>query len=278
MRILFALVLILTLSACGKRRDNSQLSFINKLDAIRQMEKSTVECSNGSCPSFVGGLFFVDVDPKNEKGWGVGGCSLTLIGPDLVLTNGHCVPREIRSAGAGCGQSIKFSFPDSRGNAAEKIDCSHVVSISHDPNDTEKTKIDYAILRMSRSTTRTPVESSYNGVQNNQSVILYKVNFFMNEDDVNQGEIVRTQCTANSNHADATQHTGVYGPIINIDSCDDRLRLGNSGVGVLDSNNSLIGVFSWVYKNSSIGVGGGTNLICVPINGRSTPSECVPVF
>lgn len=240
---------------------------------MRQIENSSITCPNGNCPEYVGGLYLIDKNPDSEQGWGVFGCSHTLISSNLVLTNGHCVPSDIQFAGASCRNHIKIYFPATRGDSAEKYNCAEVVSFSHDPNDDDKVKMDYAVLRLDTPTQRTPTDFNFGGVRKNQDVVLYKVNFSWQEGAA-EGRIVRTECTANSNNSKAKQQTGQEGPVINVDSCSDDLIHGNSGTGVFDSSNALIAIFSWVYKDHPIG--GGTNLACVPLNNRATPRSCDP--
>jgi hypothetical protein len=85
-------------------------------------------------------------------------CTGTLIGPDTILTNAHCVPLTISTPGSGCGGVIRFAFgPTPSGEDEVAVECDSVVSVSDITTNDVAHPMDYAILRMAAPITRTPL-------------------------------------------------------------------------------------------------------------------------
>lgn len=276
--MLFGLIFIITITACGSRNDSSEKSFTIKDQAVELVEQSQIDCPGGDCPSFVGGFYFLQNDVVDNNRYNTGSCSHTLVGSDLILTNGHCVPGDLRFAGANCAKRIKFNFPKTNQYPMEKFDCKEVVAISVDPYETDHNKKpDWAILKMDRSSQRPPVSADTRGVSNNKLVSMYKVKFDLYVDRPNRGEIQRTLCKANTSNAYAYDHKGPTSPMMNVADCNHELMRGNSGAAILnaEAEESMLGIFSF-YNDKSPGrtVGGGTNAVCIPIQGHNPPSQC----
>lgn len=67
------------------------------LAAQRRAMNAQLTCEGGRCHQSVG---LVTIVNKEENGWGAGQCTGSLIAPDVVATNGHCIPMDIKDAGA----------------------------------------------------------------------------------------------------------------------------------------------------------------------------------
>ena len=110
-------VLLTALSGCGPHplgrgaTSTEVVPAAGLQPAIELARDAQVTCADAKlCPEGVGMLVVA-----NENG--VELCTGSLVGPDLVLTAGHCVPPALR-AEVACGDRIRFLLPASTGAKA----------------------------------------------------------------------------------------------------------------------------------------------------------------
>lgn len=131
---LFTLLSAMTLTGCGAKKSKGNLNDIvatanNEEQAKEVFRQSSVYCSENSCPASVAKLTFYTLD-EGEMQFSV--CSGTLIRPGLVLTNAHCIPKEIAHVGADCSKQIQVKYPGPEKwstEGSEAVNCQRVRSV-----------------------------------------------------------------------------------------------------------------------------------------------------
>ena len=254
------------------------VSFFDKFRARQTYLQAGVSCPTGDCPSFVGGLYSLSHNSESER-YDLSGCAVSLIGPDRILTNSHCIPEDISQMGGSCRDSIRIVFPKTKEHPLETFNCLEILnksSVEKKPNHP-----DWAVLKLDKASARKPVDLNLNGIERMESVTLYKIDF--HDFSPSGGTVVKTNCLANTDNVLAVDFLGPVGPLFNISDCDKKLIIGNSGSAILDKEGKLIGLFSFIssepnnhpsYLNGENITGGGTNGICIPFENHQIPERC----
>src|SRR4051812_15299822 len=93
-------LLSLAISACAKESpppsDTNFIPAASLMEAQRIAQSGVVHCEDASRCSPATGMI------TGARAEGVYQCTAFLISPDLVGTNSHCVPDDLRNAGADC--------------------------------------------------------------------------------------------------------------------------------------------------------------------------------
>ncbi len=278
-RVLYILFFSFALSACDSKQstvnsvEQSWVSLDEK-EARLIHNQLKITCEKNNCPDFVAGL--TAVEPTGGETWYVSVCSATLIASDLVLTNAHCIPKALRFAGAKCDQDISVKFPANNQHGFEQKDCLEVISVSQDH--LTEVQPDWAVLKIKKATLRQPAPTQPRSLTSGEKVILYKVDYNLENLLDPKGQIVSTECLLNTNHYIATHSMGPQSPLLNVGDCDQDILGGNSGSGIFNSEMQMIGLFSFgfymreeqfyfnkiLYPALRRNIGGGTNLYCLP--------------
>lgn len=89
-------------------------------DALSAQSNLSIDCESlDDCPEHVGGMARVEKNLVSSTynsttyQYKLNACSVTLISPDTILTNKHCVKQ--RTIGETCGSTTIF-FPNTKGS------------------------------------------------------------------------------------------------------------------------------------------------------------------
>ncbi len=251
-------------------------------------EDASIQCGDGECPESTVGVFTLQLDAYSTK---MGQCSGTLIAPDKVLTNEHCLPEDLSRAGASCKGQIRLAFAETPSHPQEVVDCERIEQVSVVLDKKDALRPDWAILKLERPVSRRFRSlSQEDGIQAEQPVKLYKINFDFTHPDPT-GFVVETSCLANTPHYFSREHIGSLSAVFNISDCDTKLISGNSGSGVVNQQGELVGVFSFInpiedgsssamvqlrtrFPEMRQNTGGGTQVACIPFENKPVPSLC----
>jgi ribosomal protein S28E/S33 len=211
------------------------------------------------------------------------------VGPDLALTNGHCVPEDLRAAGASCAGRVYLHFPEVAGFAAETAECAEVLSSTGGSGLIEKA--DVAFVRLRSAPKRPALSMSRAGLPDGALVTVEKVNPVQSRAGL-AGELTRTQCRIvygsvfleSGNHARAETNL----------ASDCEIMGGNSGSALLAANGTVRGVIFAILPDERarkhlderrLGVAPeriaplnfAANLACLAWPGRAAPADCANV-
>jgi hypothetical protein len=92
-------------------------------------------------------------------------CMASLVGNDLLVTTSHCLPEELRVAGAKCQGLIRAQFPAVGDFPEVQADCKEVVSASS-LYDRARARPDYAFIRLASHLNRPILQFDHSGFEN----------------------------------------------------------------------------------------------------------------
>lgn len=254
------------------------------LAAQREASEMRMECPRESdCHPAVGLLS--GVQPTSDSGWGTYQCTAVLVDSQTVLTNRHCIPRDLQKALPGDGWSgrVWIGFP---GKSQERRQAVHLTARSARKDSTGQ---DWAFLRLDRPVARVPMRLSRAGLPDGarlQSIgwdpILVREG---------RGGRGRASTCAVVNGSPVTRFgTGdVLARSVLLEGCT--VRVGNSGSPLLDSAGEVVGLVDGLFEptQASLGallsgvrlldgeirpMGQATNLACAWMPRKGTGSNC----
>lgn len=301
-QLLLILFLSTNLVFCSKDKNAqpfTELNFDNLEDANAAILDLNIDCETEECPEGVGGLASVTTTyelnyfGRSVPSYSLGACSQTLIAPDRVLTNRHCLPTYIQSEGSTC-RELTLIFPARDGKKLLRVGCSKVLAISPgfgidwSERIRKKTVTDWAVLQLNAPVDRSPVTMDTQGVPNDSQLTAYPVYYYHmeNSGDTRKiyGTLKKLDCQSKTNHVISGIYNEAHSPVLSL-NCEQEVIQGNSGSSFLNSNNSIVGVlqeFSELHEVGFFGktvsiyraVIGGSNLHCIPLLNPSMTKSC----
>jgi len=208
----------------------------------RVIREADVECeSPEACPSNVAMLII------KEK-TGLSQCTGFLIGPRTLMTNSHCLPKELRAPRASCAD-VTLIFPASDrggGDASERVACDFVEYASPIGDDEgsrlavdlerrNRPQTDFAILHLKTATSRPPLLINNKGLSPDEPLSAWTVDPVS---EVNPGGTLRKKsCKPVAGSVLAPDFTGKNdgrrAPVAALSGCE--ILHGNSGSPLVDS-------------------------------------------
>jgi len=164
-----------------------------------------------------------------------GQCTGTLVAPDTVLTNRHCLPQDIAHSGAFCKDRILVGFSDGR-----KIDCHRVLSASvTESGEGHILAADYAFIRLAENASVAPIgiDSQSGELRENLSLTVIDFDEYMLNGNI-RGTIVKKTCAPIQHSmylAYSMERSGMV-----TDQCG--VRDGNSGSAYVSDSGQVVGV------------------------------------
>lgn len=212
LRISLALISIFT----------TPLAWSENQPPVAATESYKVICENpADCHPAVAGLLS---DNENV-------CTAVLIKDNLLATNQHCLPKDLRRQGASCKGRIRFTFPGTKTEKEEFAECNTVMFISSALQDTPLTP-DYAFLQLQNKVHRKPVKISTQGVANEEVLTIYKID---PHEDI--GLLRKVTCKAAQGSMLNPLFLTAQSSVISLVPCD--IVSGNSGSPVFSTNNEV---------------------------------------
>lgn len=203
-------------------------------------------------------------------------CTSFLVKNDMLATNLHCLPQELRNAGVSCKDKIHFVFPPQGKTGEEKVECESVQFVSQ-PLNAGSFNVDLAVLKIKNPLTREVLKFSQDGFKPKQKITIYKF------DPTRTGGVLRkTVCEAKPNSIYNPYFTSDYSPIINLAPCES--ISGNSGSPLIAEDGTVHGILHSIAMvpflpskdlsfadKSEVKMTFGTNLSCVNLSLFSYP-------
>ena len=282
---LFALTAaLLSLAGCGSSNSqpsNNQFLTTDDSNAMQVATSGSVTC-NGACSDSVGMLTSISQTQQVQE------CSGFLIAPDIMATNSHCIPEDLRTPGASCTDRLWAYFPSTNSYPSTQIRCSQILTASVIKEDGNSVGQDYAFFRLESSPSRPALIVSRNGFKDGETYNLVKVD--PTTDVAAIGSMISVPCLAKHNSAMVPNSNNDASP--NMEMADCTVVHGNSGSPILDSNGQVRGVIQAVFNNDALTLqfglkniplleslallNLGTNYSCLPLPPGVTTSSTFP--
>lgn len=196
-----ALLSILFWLGCAEKRHpalpDSAISQSMLLPVSEDLRAAKLACASApDCPENVG--YVLSTVPTDGQAGFVFQCTGFLIAPNIIATNSHCLPKDLRSRGADCSTRIGIKFPAVDGRGEDVHVCERVLfasEIADDENDpTYLRKADYAIFSLKTPSNRKVWQISRSGVSDGDELSGFSVNPMSNKE--LRGQIVKRTCQA----------------------------------------------------------------------------------
>ena len=213
------------------------------LDAQRMAQNVQLSCQNGDCDSSVG---LLSITLEHEGDWNVGQCTASLVAPDTLVTNGHCIPPDLEASGSGCANRIWINFAEEAAHPEfdRQVGCKQVLFRHKDKG---VDGADYAYIQLARAVNRPVLRQSQAGFEENKRYHLHKINPIRVPDGM-AGQMQKVDCHSLydsaifSHRLDARSLTSFL--------VDCQVLKGNSGSPLLDDQGSVRGViYAFEDKN-----------------------------
>ncbi|MGZ3651772.1 MAG: trypsin-like serine peptidase, partial [Bdellovibrionota bacterium] len=247
-------------------------------------------CQHNDCDASVGLLTVVLKIP--QEGWIVGQCTASLVGPDILATNGHCIPADLVAAGSNCDGRMWITFAKDPAHPEydKQIGCSSVLFRRKDGG---LEGADYAYLKLAHASNRPVLRQSQAGFEDQKVYHLHKINPGELEGGM-MGELVKVDCLSMYDSAIFPERLDRLSQTSLLVDCP--VLKGNSGSPILADDGTIHGViYSFVTnavarqvldKNGSslpsieniADLNLGSNFACLTLpgdpDGRSLPPAC----
>lgn len=265
--IFFILMFLLVGCAPAGKSENVPYSPVH-LSALSdfnsELNQIQLSCPSG-CPTNVGLVVF---KTKNGLGSeGLGQCSGSMIGKNLVLTESRCIPFE--SQGKSCADFIGFAIHSSSGKT-EISACEKIIS----------TEGSIAILQLQRDLTDSPLKIQRTGFSDQQSSVVWTADTTAG---LRLNAVLRPRnCISVQRSMIAPEFTHPFAERVSLFGFDCRLGKGSPGAAVLTAAGEISGVIERTSSMPSILVSqtppqyaSATNLACLKLEGSDAPPpEC----
>ncbi|MBC7692372.1 MAG: trypsin-like peptidase domain-containing protein [Methylotenera sp.] len=193
--------------------------------------RGKVSCEDpDQCPAGVGMLLSSEDD-------GLSMCTAFLISPDVLMTNSHCVPEDLKAPySAAQRKRLIAMFPKTSHEHAETVNIEGVLEASTlDANPEIYLEQDYAFLLLKKRSSRTPFGVSFDGVPDNLTLFSARMQPQPGKGPV--GEIQVRRCMAHQATYFTPSYNHNFAAVISFSDCS--VDHGNSGSPLIDDQGKV---------------------------------------
>jgi V8-like Glu-specific endopeptidase len=245
----------------------NERGYASDLDMLSEQafQQQFVQCRDPfSCPEGVGLLLTSKLDRT------IHGCTAFLVEHDIIMTDSHCIPEDLKSPGSSGKGRMQIKFPSTN----ETVDIDYTIFTS-DISDKNKFSQDYAILKLDGYTSNRPLMLSRSGFKDASQVKILKVS----PGPDNTGTLAEMNCLVRQNLPLFPAFKNDQSPQASITDC--YTVEGNSGSPILNEKNEVVGLVKSILKIEETPVGRIMNpqdIAALPRFTLATNISCIPDF
>lgn len=173
-------------------------------------------------------------------------CTGFLISPNIVATNQHCIPDEVRNNPETCSQKIKVSMIESSTYKDEVIPCHQLKAISSRLTG-NLLGPDIAIFELEEKSERPPLKISSAGISNQEEVTIYKIN---PNKETNIGQAEKIQCKGVTQSILNLFYEDANSSIFTLYPC--QMEPGNSGSPAINQAGEVVGIMNAISQTDEL--------------------------
>lgn len=228
MHLIWSLLLMLLISACGKPVSKSLPKKTEPLkapDMQMVLIHQSIQCIVGECPQGIGRVFSINKADHSKSST----CTAFLVRPDMVMTNSHCIFSGKISDQETC-KNLFFAFPTEWGYTNSAY-CKEI--LWRDPKQRgrshyRKGENDFALIKLNNEMPGNVLSPSQRGLRQGDMVYPVVGDFL----DVHDTRLLELSCLVEKYSPSSGVGQLYHCPIIS----------GNSGSPVLDENQRVVGI------------------------------------
>lgn len=221
----------LAFTGCGKPSPTTSAdvyAFETPKELAAAVQNYSVTCT-GTCPENVGVLLAIDTDTLELRS-----CTLSLVAPNIVLTNRHCLPDALAKPGVRCDGKIQALF--AKNGDKEVHACARVLSIPDDYKDDGDYHRDFAFIQLATSSARSPLAIQTTGLIDNEGLRVVAATPFRTKTTLGS-DLAASDCITHMNSNVVPSFTSPQSPIASFRGC--KVVPGNSGAPLISSQGSI---------------------------------------
>jgi hypothetical protein len=174
-------------------------------------------------------------------------CTAFLISSNIVATNSHCIPDDLKAAGSACQERIALIFPEVGNYPAVKTGCTQVISAS--TIDSTFKNPDYAFVRLDANVSRPILQITHSGLADNGIYQLDKIDPYQGNG-IPEGYLHQVQCKAIYGSLVTGGAASAQAPVMAMGDC--AVVEGNSGSPLIDSNGNVPAVIFATINDATL--------------------------
>jgi hypothetical protein len=192
--------------------------------AGRAAQKADLKCKEPSgCPAYVGLLAVAEAR-------GAGQCTAVAVGTNRLLTNAHCIPKDLQLPGLSCENRVWFHYLVN--GQQQTVACNRVLEVIGGKGQIDQP--DYALLELEEGLS-SHLNISPQALLSGQNLSLWKSNPVGGMRAV-KAELVKDECLV-TQQTFLSPDSDPTGPTAPLKNCE--VREGNSGSPLIDSQGNL---------------------------------------
>ncbi len=173
-----AILFIIFITACSKSHyaesSYSYHAYPRGANFSEILSGLDVQCANGSsCPEQVGEV--IGLLDAGDLRMGAEQCTGFLVSYDIVATNSHCIPDELKTRWGDCTNSLAIKFPATGGYDVEVHKCVQVLGYSKIQYANPLATFDWAFFRIGGDTSRSSFRMTRTGLPDNMPLTIYAI-------------------------------------------------------------------------------------------------------
>ena len=174
-------------------------------------------------------------------------CTAFLIAGDIVATNSHCIPGDLKTPNAATNNRLSIVFPNVGSYSAKIVDTKQVISASQ--IDSTFKNADFAFIRLASAVDRPALHITHDGLQDKAILKIEKMDPFQGNG-IPEAYLREDNCRVVYGSALTEAASSLQSPVMAIGDC--KVVHGNSGSPMINSNGEVPAIVFAAMDNEAM--------------------------